>query len=149
MTASSHHHPWRHARDHHPHIDIVTHCHLPDGIAGYWDGASTIYLDRDLTQRSRRSVIAHECTHAERGVIPVDEVLAAREELAVDVIAARRLIGIDHLVDALRWCRGVTGAELADEVWTDQHALNIRLAHLTAAERTQIEAALADCDWTH
>ncbi|MGW2096079.1 hypothetical protein, partial [Promicromonospora sukumoe] len=95
----------------------------------------------------RRSVLAHECTHVERGIIPVDEVLLAREERAVDGIAARRLISIERLIDALRWCRGVTGAELADEVWTDQHTLAVRIANLTADERAQIDAALACCDW--
>lgn len=145
----SRHHPWRNARDHHPAIEIITSCRLPDGVAGFWDGDTTIYLDRDLTQRSRRSALEHECTHAARGIIPIDAVLHAREEMAVDVIAARNLIRIEHLIDALRWCRGVSGAELADEVWTDQHTLNVRLASLTREEHAQIEAALANSDWCH
>ncbi|MFD4294178.1 hypothetical protein ACFWQG_13255 [Rhodococcus sp. NPDC058532] len=149
MKGSRRHHPWRHARDHHPAIEIITNCRLPDEEAGFWDGGGRIFLDRDLTQRSRRSALAHECAHVERGIVPVDAVLEAREERAVDIIAARRLITVELLIDALRWCRGVTGVELADEVWTDQHALNVRLASLTPAERAQITAALADCDWVH
>ncbi|WFR74376.1 hypothetical protein P9209_14685 [Prescottella defluvii] len=60
----------------------------------------------------------------------------------MDELAARSLITIEALIDGLRWCRGVTDAELADEVWTDQHTLNVRLATLTPAERQQIEVAL-------
>ncbi|MFC9786474.1 hypothetical protein [Rhodococcus sp. NPDC127528] len=141
------HHPWRTLRDQYPHIDIAWDDNLPDGVAGFWDGETTIFLDPRLTQRARRCALEHETTHVNRGFVPVDEVLRAREEGKVDEIAARNLISLDMLADALRWCRGVAGAELADEVWTDQHALNVRLAHLTPAERTQIESALADCDW--
>lgn len=141
------HHPWRQLRDHYPHIDIVWDDTLPSGIAGFWDGETTIYLDPRLTQRSRRSALEHECAHVDRGFVPMDDVLLAREERAVDIIAARNLITVEQLIDALLWCRGMSGAELADEVWTDHHALNVRLAHLTPDERSQIEMALANCDW--
>lgn len=139
-------HPWRRLRDYHPRVDIIWQ-HLPDGVAGYWDGGSHIFLDPRLTQAARRSTLAHELVHVERDLIPTNAILVAREEAAVDEIAARRLITIDMLVDALRWCQRCGGAALADEVWTDQHALNVRLRTLTAAERTQIEAALADTEW--
>ncbi|NKW17037.1 hypothetical protein GTA26_05310 [Rhodococcus hoagii] len=141
------HHPWRKLRDRYPHIDIEWDDSLPDGVTGFWDGANTIYLDPRLTQRAKRSTIEHETMHLERGFVPVNGVLLAREEAKVDELAARNLITIDMLIDALRWCRGVTGAELADEVWTDQHTVNVRLATLSAAERAQVCRALADCDW--
>ena len=139
-------HPWRWLRDRHARIDIVWR-QLPGGRAGYWDGAHTIVLDPRLTQAGRRSALAHELVHVERDLIPTDAVLLAREEAAVDEIAARRLISLDALIDALRWCQCAPGAALADEVWTDQHALNVRLRTLTPTERVQIETALADCDW--
>lgn len=143
------HHPWRKLRDDHPNIEIVWDDDLDEGVAGYWDGESTIYLDPRLTQSQKRSTLEHETTHIDRGFVPSDDVLLAREESKVDEIAARNLISIDSLIDALRWCRGVAGAELADEVWTDQHALNVRLATLNPAERAEIEAALTDCEWLH
>ncbi|WP_411815539.1 ImmA/IrrE family metallo-endopeptidase [Gordonia sp. SND2] len=139
-------HPWRWLHDRHARIDIVWH-ELPGNRAGYWDGARTIVLDPRLTQAARRSTLAHELVHVERGIIPIEPTLIAREEAAVDEIAARQLITIDALVDALRWCQRCAGAALADEVWTDQHALNVRLATLTRDERAQIEAALADTEW--
>ncbi len=144
---ASRHHPWRHARDHHPQIDIISR-RLPDGVAGFWDGGQRIYLSHLLTQRGRRSVLDHECAHVERGIIPINEVLAAREELAVDIIAARRLITVEQLIDALRWCRGVVGVEMAEEAWVDLHALRVRITHLTSDERARVVEALADTDWT-
>lgn len=149
MKGSRSHHPWRKLRDDFAHIEIVWDDTLEDDVAGRWDGGSIIYLDPRLTQPAKRCTVEHETTHVERGFIPIDEVLLAREESLVDEIAARNLISIGSLVDALRWCRGVAGAELADEVWTDQHTLNVRLATLTPAERSQIETALTDCDWLH
>ena len=139
-------HPWRYLRDRHARVDIVWQ-ELPEGVSGYWDGRHTVVLDYRLTQPERRTTLSHELVHVERDIIPIDAVLLAREEALVDEISARRLIPLDRLVDALRWCQGAAGAALADEVWTDQHALNVRLATLTAAERTTIEAALSDIEW--
>lgn len=139
------HHPWRRLRDDHPHIDIVF-APLPDDISGYWDGETTIYIDSRLTQSARRSTLEHETWHMRRGIVPTNSILLAREEAVVDELAARSLITIEALIDGLRWCRGVTGAELAEEVWTDQHTLNVRLATLTLAERRHIEIALSQSE---
>ncbi|AVL98926.1 hypothetical protein C6V83_00140 [Gordonia iterans] len=141
----SRHHPWRALRDHLPHVDI-TWQRIAGAVCGYWDGANRIVMDPRATQAERRSTLAHEMAHIERGVIPLDPVLAAREEATVDEIAARALITLDQLVDALRWCRGAT-SECADEVWTDRHTLAVRMNTLTPAERNYITGRLADCDW--
>ncbi|MFT3661961.1 MAG: ImmA/IrrE family metallo-endopeptidase [Gordonia sp. (in: high G+C Gram-positive bacteria)] len=138
--------PWRWLRDHHPRIDIVW-CFTDDGIAGGWDGDRHIVMDPRLLQAARRSVLAHELVHVERGVLPEQPVLIAREERTVDRIAARLLIPLDALIDAIRWCRGVAGMEMADEVWTDRHTLLARIETLTADERAHIDGALADTDW--
>lgn len=135
------HHPWRVMRDDHPQITIDLEHELPGDMAGAWIG-DTIYIDRRLTQVGRRCTLEHERQHLERQIIPDHPVLAAREEARVDELAARNLITIDALIDALRWCQGVGGAELADEVWTDRHTLNVRLATLTPKERRQIARAL-------
>lgn len=68
-------------------------------MRGLTDGR-VIWMDPRLTQVQRRCTIAHEAVHCERGV-PAD----AREERAVEVIAARRLVALDALVDALVWSR--------------------------------------------
>ncbi|WP_242676731.1 hypothetical protein [Rhodococcus sp. ABRD24] len=133
-------------RDRFPHITIDLDHELPGDRAGVWIG-NTIYIDRRLTQAARRSTIEHEVCHLDRGVLPEEPVLVAREEAIVDELAARKLITIEALVDALRWCQGVASAEFADEVWTDRHTLNVRLATLTHVERAQIAAELANCEW--
>lgn len=147
MTASNkRHHPWRVLRDRFPHITIDLDHEIPGDRAGVWIG-DTIYIDRRLTQAARRSTLEHEVCHVDRGFVPDDPVLIAREEAFVDELAARNLITLDALIAALRWCQGVASAELADEVWTDRHTLNVRLATLTRAERAVIEAELANCEW--
>ncbi|WP_018177447.1 hypothetical protein [Jongsikchunia kroppenstedtii] len=65
----------------------------------------------------RRSTIAHELVNDERRVFPIDAHLRAREETAVEQIAARRLIALEQLAEAMRWPRN--GAEATDELWGD------------------------------
>ena len=146
MRESDPAHPWRNLHHCFPDIEVV-YCDLPDDVGGWWDGDRTIYLDQRLTQRGRRSALAHELWHIRRGVVPRDAVLRAREEATVDELAARELITIESLIAAVLWCRGVSGADMADEVWTDPHTLGVRLATLNDDERAQIEDALAECDW--
>ena len=62
-----------------------------------------------------------------------------REEAAVDEIAARRLIPIDDLVDALAWARWEVGAEAAGELWCDLAMLLARVQSLTPTERRYID----------
>lgn len=110
-------HPWRALRDQHP--DIVVSCQhrLPDRIMGLQRGAR-IWLCRSLTQVERRCTLSHELLHVERGPLPADPVGAAREERAVDQLAARRLITLPDLVDGLRVHRD-DPAQLADHLWVD------------------------------
>lgn len=120
---------------------VFEECETPS-ILGWWDpDTRTIHLVRGLTQRQRRAVLAHECEHASNDDRPIlDAVLNARRERATDVVAARRLIPVHRLIDALRW----TGneRELADELWVDVHTVRVRLSSLTAAERQQMHDAL-------
>ncbi|AUH68664.1 MULTISPECIES: hypothetical protein [Gordonia] len=79
--------------------------------------------------------------HIERGCfIPVDPVLHAREEAAVERIATRRFVTLDQLLDALCWSQHV--GEIADELWTDIPMLKARVADLTPAEQRWIEDEL-------
>ena len=59
-------------------------------------------------------------------------------------IAARRLIPLDALADALRWARDLT--ELADELWVDEPTVRCRLDTLDPVEVADLHAALGD-DW--
>lgn len=135
------HHPWRAFR-HLPdwRLDLAL---LPDGLLGVtsW-GTRTVTLDRRLLQAERRCTICHETIHIERGPLPSDPVLAAREEAAVEVEAARRLIQLDDLASALAWAHNVS--EAADELWVDVPTLQTRLANLSEIERAHLTARLAD-----
>lgn len=126
-------HPWRHLRRH-THVTVETRADLPPGIDGFTDG-TRIWLRRGLTQAQRRSVLAHELVHVERGTDHVND----REEQLVDSIAARRLVTFLDLHDALRWSQGRVDGETADWCWVDLRTIEARIAALTADERRQLE----------
>lgn len=132
-------HPWRHLRHHHPHLHVTTHQPLPPGLRAAWtlDG---IWLRPGLTQAERRCALTHEIIHLERGPVPAHPVLAAAEERVVADLAARRLIPLDSLAQALAWT--TTPHDLAEDLWVDTHTLTIRLRHLTAGERAAVDHTL-------
>lgn len=124
-------HPWRRLRE--LAEWTLEWAHLPGDVVGLTDWTRhTITLDRGLLQAERRSVLAHELEHVAREVAPLDPVLRAREESAVDQAAARRLIPLDRLADALAWSH--CHDEAADELWVSPELLRVRLAHLHPAE---------------
>ena len=90
-----------------------------------------IELSRDLLQVMRTCTLAHELVHLERG--PVISRHTAREERIVATIAARRLIGLDRLADALAWT--TDDHELADELGVDARTVRVRMTTLTDEER--------------
>lgn len=124
-------HPWRRLR---ALTDwLLGWAELPDGYAGVTDFAhKTIWLDHRLSQASRRSVLAHELEHVERRIVARDPVLRAREEEAVNRAAARRLISIRQLGEALAWTMDLD--EVAAECWVDRATLEARLRGLHPAE---------------
>jgi len=93
--------PWRALRER-PHIELVW-SQFPDGARGAWvPGAarSIIALDVRLRRRERRAVLTHELVHDERGIAYTSgtpPLLIAKEERAVDLEAARRLVPLDEL----------------------------------------------------
>jgi len=112
---------------------------LPDGVLAVTDyDAGTVTMARDLDQAERRSTIAHEIEHIRRGWAPC----SSREECAVDQAAARKLIGIRELGEALAWAHDLD--EAADELWVDRTMLDVRLKHLHPAERHYLRRRLAD-----
>ena len=138
-------HPWRHAAEHYP--DVIINCQreLPDRIWGLTSfSPRRIWLCKRLRQVHRRCTLTHELIHLERGPLPADPALAAREERIVDELASRRLIELPHLADGLRWTRDLT--ELADTLWVDTPTLQTRLATLDPAEVAELEHALGD-EW--
>lgn len=93
--------PWRalRAREH-VHLEWRD---LPDGIDGFWaplpGGRAVIALAARLRRTERRCVLAHELVHDERGFVTslMPRALAEKEERAVEVEVARRLVPLDDL----------------------------------------------------
>lgn len=101
-----------------------------------------ISIDQDLTQAQRRSTLAHELVHVERGRPPDRCGGTDREELTVRDVCSRRLIELPQLGDALRW--GGDELEMAAELWVSVTTLRFRLDHLTVAEQEWLDSYL-DC----
>lgn len=119
---------------------------LPSGVHGLTDWLTgTVSIELGLTQAERRCTLAHELVHIERGPVPRDPWLAAREESQVEREAARRLVGVYELGEALAW--SWCPQEVADELWVDTATLRARLNTLTADERAYLNARLAFRDW--
>jgi hypothetical protein len=131
--------PWRYIGEHYPHITVVRDRELPGRIWGLTDGRR-IWICRRLNQAQRRSTLAHELLHIERGLPPTDPRGLAREEKIVSALAARRLIALPDLIEALKWTR--EPAELADALWVDTDTVRARMNSLDPIEVAQLEHAL-------
>lgn len=92
--------------------------------------ALTVTIDPALTAVEQRCVLAHELEHVERGPFP--RWATAREEAAVNAAAARKLIGVRELGEALAW--SAVPAEVAAELDVDVPTLWARLNHLHPSE---------------
>lgn len=139
--------PWRHLRGL-PDVELrfTDDDDFLDGAqAWYFHRLRAIVMDKRLTQVERRSVLAHELGHVIRGDVPCgDEVLDARQENVVDQWAARQLITLDALVDALRWSRQAD--EVADCLWVTVDLLEVRIRHLHPSERAYVTGRLTNSD---
>jgi Zn-dependent peptidase ImmA (M78 family) len=136
-------HPWRH-------LDLlgldVAYADLGED-AGCWDpDQQLIWLDRQLTQAQRRTTLAHELVHAERDHEPCcTDWHERKQERTAEQEAARRLIHLDDLMDALAWSRHLR--EVADELNVDMAILTARIEMLDPEDQAIIAARFAD-DWT-
>lgn len=127
--------PWAELRTM-PHIDLVW-GGLPAGWRGATDGR-TIWLSANLTQRERRSTLAHELTHIRLGLLGAQP--PACEE-RVRVATARWLLpDLDAVADALS---DSTPEDAALDLWVADDILMTRLAHLTAGERDHMSRIVA------
>ena len=114
---------------------------LPDGIWGYTDWPNrVISIDARLPAAAQRSTLAHELVHAERGPTPVEPVLAAREELAVEKAAARSLINVHDLSEAL--AESDDPLHVAEVLNVDSKLLAARMGHLNPEEIAYLHSRL-------
>lgn len=125
----------------------VEYADLQDEL-GWWDPERrVITLDRRQTQRERRCTLAHELEHVRRGdedTSHVSPILAARQEIAACMRAARRLIPITLLISALLWSQDER--ELAQELHVDEDTVRIRLLTLTEQEHALIDERLWEAE---
>lgn len=127
-------HPWRRLR--HLNDWLLEWDQLPEGICGEINWPThTITIDPRLSQAQRRCTLAHELEHVVRG--PGG---GPREEREVEGMAARRLVELDALVDAVRWSPWPD--EVADELWIDRPMLAALMDSLTAQERELVDRAV-------
>ena len=132
-------HPWRRLRDRPDWL--LEWGMLPPGLMGSTcHRRRVITLDLRLSQAERRCTIAHELEHVERGPMPSDPILAAREEESIERAVARRMVTIRALGDALAWAR--TLDEAAEELWVDVATLEARLRSLHPAEHAYLNRRL-------
>jgi hypothetical protein len=100
-----------------------------------------VSLRRDLTQAQRRATLLHELEHLENGPAVVGYI--AEDEMATRERAARWLIPIENLADALVWAND--DYELAEELWVDLGTVRTRLSTLrpdeTAVLNLRVDAA--------
>lgn len=134
-------HPWRRLRGV-AHVRLKWHYGGPMG----WCQHSTqeISLRSDLTQSERRSTLAHELIHIDRG--PAILGYEDQEERIVNEEAARWLIPLDALADGLVWA--FDDEELADLLWVDLATVQTRLVTLTSAETVHINQVLDRAEMT-
>lgn len=104
-----------------------------------------IWLDPLLNQRERRCTLTHELLHVERGTACGSAV----EEHIVNLLAAKRLITLDELVDGYLWVRHPGAEELAEQLWVDLPTLCTRMANLDRVELAELDFRLeSDWSWT-
>lgn len=122
---------------------------LPAGRAWWMPDVDGVVLDDRLDRVGRRCALAHELEHIRRGDRHIvgtanDPWFRRRAERHADTAAARRLIPLPVMIDALRWTND--DRELAEILDVDLDTLRCRSADLTSDECAAIEAALDD-EW--
>jgi len=128
-------HPWRALRER-PTVQLHM-IDLPDGVLGATDGEH-IWIERRQRQAQRRSTLAHELEHLDRGHTGCQP---AAIELEVEAAAARKLIPLTALAEAIVWAS--CEDELAQDLWVDRAMVRVRLSTLTDEERVYIEDVIA------
>jgi hypothetical protein len=137
--------PWRDLAENWPAVEVVS-----EPMRGRLLGElryPVIALRAGTSAAQRRSTLAHELVHLERGG-GCGGPWSAREELLVHAEAARRLVPLDALADAIAECGGDhdVGA-VARLLDVDTETARLRLRLLTAAERARLRTRLSPEGW--
>lgn len=116
----------------------------PAGKAAWWSPAlDHIILRPDLSRIERRVHLAHELAHRDLGhSAACDGRGSRRQERAADGLAARRLISLCALLDALCWTDCT--AQAAEALGVTEHLLDVRLEQMRGGERRWIAVRLKE-----
>lgn len=114
---------------------------LPRGIWGHTDhDQKCIRLALGMDQAERRSTLAHELQHVWRG----PDAVGPWHERQIDKAAARVLIPLRELIDALFWA--ADDEQLAEHLWVDVLTVQCRLENLTDDETDEINRRLDEAE---
>lgn len=131
-------HPWHRLREL-AHVELRWVDRLTDDDLGRCiHRHRMILMSSNQSQAERRCTLAHELVHLDRG--PVTAAELDREEEIVERIAARQLIDIRKLGEAIAWSSDP--ATVAEELWVDEPMLKARLDGLHPAERAYLRDRL-------
>ncbi len=133
-------HPWRVLRRT-PDLYVQWTDDLPADTLGAYDGHGTVFLASGQLQTEARCTLTHEQVHAERGDVghcdPKTERRVRRE-------AARRLVPVRALAEALLFHGERDLPAVADELWVDLDTLTVRLDTMHPADRGYLTRRLQD-----
>lgn len=92
-----------------------------------------ILIENTHDRAARRCNLAHAIAHIDLRHEATSGILSKRQELAADLLAARRLIALSDLAEAAAWAESFE--ELAHELDVDDRVLWVRTRHLHPSER--------------
>ena len=120
------------------HVDGLTvgYSHLVEG-GRYYPTLELVVLGHRLTPRGERCALAHELGHHHLAHVPTRDVQCAeRQELRAKRWAAVRLVELEDLAEAI--AGAPSWFEVAETLDVDPELLEIRVASLTDAERSDL-----------
>jgi hypothetical protein len=135
--------PWADLRENWPAVTVQLVPMAGDLLGEIRQGGSVIALRAGTTPGQRRSTLAHEIVHLERGADDCGW-WQPREERRVHAEAARRLISLDALDEAVRLTLPGDRRSVASLLDVDLETLDTRLDNLRPAEVGLLRQLLAD-----
>lgn len=119
---------------------VIRHRHLLGVPEVMCVARRVILLENSASRAVRRSNLAHAIAHIDLEHEATTGVLSSRQELAADKLAARRLIGVRELADAVVWAESFE--ELAHVLDVDERMLWVRGKYLHPPERHLVSRRL-------
>lgn len=130
--------PWRDAAERHPQVHIER-CDCQPFRGAWVPDERVILLERTLLRPERHEVLAHEIAHVDLGHRPTGHRwFDRRQERQADQLAARRLVHVQQLADAI--AEGALGPDEAGAAMDlPASVVRRRVLQLTAEEKSYIQ----------